>query len=92
MKKIPHFKTIDEESEFWEKNDTTDYIDWSKAKVETFPNLKPSSVTIDPSHFEFILRCRFCSRSSCIKKYTPDACCKRALSKFKLLGSIGAKP
>lgn len=46
LKKIPHFKTLDEESKFWKKNDTTDYIDWSKAKMASLPNLKPSSTTI----------------------------------------------
>ena len=40
LKKIPNFKTEDEEREFWDKHDSTDYIDWSKAKVGIFPNLK----------------------------------------------------
>lgn len=46
LKKIPQFKTLDEESKFWEKNDTADYIDWSKATMASLPNLKPSSTTI----------------------------------------------
>jgi predicted DNA binding CopG/RHH family protein len=45
-KKIPKFKTSAEEAYFWEKNDTTDYIDWSKAKRARFTNLKPSTRTI----------------------------------------------
>jgi predicted DNA binding CopG/RHH family protein len=27
-------------------NDSADYIDWSKAKLASFPNLKPSATTI----------------------------------------------
>jgi len=46
MKKIPEFKNEDEEREFWSTHDSTDYIDWSKAKRVTFPNLKPSTKTI----------------------------------------------
>ena len=41
-KKIPHFKNEDDEREFWATHDSTDYIDWSKAKRVVFPNLKPS--------------------------------------------------
>ena len=46
MKKIPEFKNEDEEREFWSTHDSTDYIDWSKARRVTFPNLKPSTKTI----------------------------------------------
>jgi len=46
MKKIPEFKNKDKEREFWSTHDSTDYIDWSKAKRVTFPNLKPSTKTI----------------------------------------------
>ena len=46
LKNIPKFKEEDHERAFWSKNDTTDYIDWSKAKRVTFPNLKPSTQTI----------------------------------------------
>lgn len=41
-KQIPKFKNKDEEREFWETHDSTDYIDWNKAKKITFSNLKPS--------------------------------------------------
>ncbi len=44
--KIPIFKTEAEERAFWEKHDSTDYVDWSKAKKAVFPNLKPSTTTI----------------------------------------------
>jgi uncharacterized protein (DUF4415 family) len=40
MKPIPHFKSEKEERDFWETHDTCDYIDWSKAKRVTFPNLQ----------------------------------------------------
>jgi predicted DNA binding CopG/RHH family protein len=44
--KIPTFKSEAEERTFWEKNDSTGYVDWSKAKRAAFPNLKPSTTTI----------------------------------------------
>lgn len=40
LKQIPNFKTEDEERTFWDKADSTDYFDWSKAKHVTFPNLR----------------------------------------------------
>ncbi len=45
-KKIPTFKDEDEEREFWSKQDSTEYLDWSKAERVTFPNLRPSLRTI----------------------------------------------
>lgn len=46
LKQIPNFKTQDEEREFWNTHDSTDYIDWSKAERVVFPNLKPSTESI----------------------------------------------
>lgn len=46
LKQIPHFASEDEERKFWDTHDSTEYIDWSKAKRVSFPNLKPSSKTI----------------------------------------------
>jgi predicted DNA binding CopG/RHH family protein len=46
MKKIPKFKSADEERKFWASADSTDYIDWKKAKRAVLPNLKPSLKTI----------------------------------------------
>ena len=46
MKKIPKFKTEAEERDFWANADSSDYIDWSKAKRVLLPNLKPSLKTI----------------------------------------------
>lgn len=42
-KKLPHFKTEDEEREFWASSESTEYIDWSKSKKTILPNLKPST-------------------------------------------------
>jgi len=44
MKKTPDFKTEQEEREFWETHDSTDYVDWSKASLAVLPNLKPTTV------------------------------------------------
>lgn len=46
LKEIPRFKSEDEEREFWSTHDSTEYLDWSKAKKGAFPNLKPSTRTI----------------------------------------------
>ena len=40
LKKIPKFKNEDEERDFWDSHDSTDYFDWSKARHVIFPNLK----------------------------------------------------
>ena len=45
-RKMPIFKTEDEERAFWATHDSTEFIDWSKAKPTVFPNLKPSTKTI----------------------------------------------
>jgi len=42
MKKIPKFRNEDAEKEFWAKADSTDYVDWSKAKRVVMAKLKPS--------------------------------------------------
>lgn len=44
--KKKRFKTEDDEREFWSKNDSTDFIDWTKAKRIVLSNLKPSVKTI----------------------------------------------
>jgi predicted DNA binding CopG/RHH family protein len=45
-KKIPTFKDEDAEREFWSREDSAEYVDWSKARRLTLPNLKPSMRTI----------------------------------------------
>ncbi|PCI39250.1 MAG: hypothetical protein COB50_01365 [Thiotrichales bacterium] len=34
------------EKQFWDKQDSTDHLDWSKAKIAAFSKLKPSTTTI----------------------------------------------
>ena len=46
LKNIPRFKSEGEEREFWTKNDSSDFIDWNKSKLTTFPKLRPSTKTI----------------------------------------------
>jgi predicted DNA binding CopG/RHH family protein len=46
LKKIPKFRSENEETEFWSKHDSTEYVDYSKAKSVTFAHLKPSTKTI----------------------------------------------
>lgn len=46
VKKIPKFKTEAEERAFWESNDSSNFVDWSKAELASFSNLKPSTKTI----------------------------------------------
>jgi predicted DNA binding CopG/RHH family protein len=45
-KKIPTFKSEEEERGFWAREDSAEYIDWTKAKRAVFPHLKPSLKTI----------------------------------------------
>jgi CopG antitoxin of type II toxin-antitoxin system len=42
---IPKFSRESEERAFWEsrKNDNTEYVDWTKAKLATFSKLRPST-------------------------------------------------
>lgn len=46
LKKIPKFRSEDEEARFWNRVDSTEYLDWSKAEHWTFPNLKFSTEPI----------------------------------------------
>ena len=46
LKVIPRFKNEDDEREFWANHDSTEYVDWSKAKKAVFPNLKPTTEAI----------------------------------------------
>ena len=53
LKTIPKFSSEAAERKFWEKNDSSKYLDWSKAQIAAFPNLKPSTKTISlrlPQH------------------------------------------
>jgi len=46
LKQMPKFKNEKEEAEFWSLHDSTEYVDYSKAKRAAFPNLKPTTRTI----------------------------------------------
>ena len=41
--RVPRFKSEAAERKFWEAHDSTELVDWSKAKRVRFPNLKPST-------------------------------------------------
>ena len=45
-KKIPTFKSESEERLFWQKHDSSEYIDWSDAENVVMPKLKPSTRSI----------------------------------------------
>ncbi len=45
-KPIPKFETEDQEREFWATHDSTDYVDWGRARPVTFSRLKASTQTI----------------------------------------------
>jgi predicted DNA binding CopG/RHH family protein len=45
-KKVPVSKSEDKEREFWAKADSSEYVDWSRARRVILPNLKPSLKTI----------------------------------------------
>ncbi|MFP5412489.1 MAG: BrnA antitoxin family protein [Gammaproteobacteria bacterium] len=52
-KAIPEFSSEQEERAFWEKHDSSEYLDWSKARNVVLPNLKPTTRTISlrlPQH------------------------------------------
>jgi len=46
MKKMPELKSEEEISAFWDNHDSTEYIDWEKAKSVRFSNLQKSAKTI----------------------------------------------
>ena len=45
-KKIPKFKNEAEERLFWQKHDSSEYLDWSDAEKTVLPKLKPSTRSI----------------------------------------------
>jgi len=54
-KSVPGFKNEQQERAFWEGSgqDSTQYLDWTKAQRVVLPNLKPSTKTISlrlPQH------------------------------------------
>ena len=52
-KPVPVFTSEAAERAYWEKHDSTDHLDWSKARKVALPNLKPTTKTISirlPQH------------------------------------------
>ena len=45
-KRVPEFRSEDQERVFWATYDSTDYINWSQARGRKLANLKPSLRTI----------------------------------------------
>ena len=53
IKAIPEFASEQEEQRFWEQHDSSEYVDWNKARQVVLPNLKPTTKTISlrlPQH------------------------------------------
>jgi predicted DNA binding CopG/RHH family protein len=46
MKKIPEFKSEDDERKFWATADSTEYVDWPSGNRRKLVRLKPSLKTI----------------------------------------------
>jgi predicted DNA binding CopG/RHH family protein len=46
LEPIPAFQTEAEERAYWETQDSTAHVDWSRAQSVRLPNLKPSSTSI----------------------------------------------
>jgi predicted DNA binding CopG/RHH family protein len=52
-KTVPEFASEQEERRFWQGRDSSEYVDWSKARQVVLPNLKPTTNTISlrlPQH------------------------------------------
>ena len=45
-KKVPEFRTEDDERKFWVTADSTEYVDWASGKRKKLVQLKPSLKTI----------------------------------------------
>jgi predicted DNA binding CopG/RHH family protein len=53
LKPIPKFANEDEERQFWEEHDSSEYQDWGQAQQVVMPRLKPTTKTISlrlPQH------------------------------------------
>jgi predicted DNA binding CopG/RHH family protein len=46
MKKLPKFRSEDDERRFWATADSTEYVDWPSGKRKKLVQLKPSLRTI----------------------------------------------
>jgi len=53
LKAAPKFASGKDERAYWESNDSTAHLDWTKAQKVSLPNLKPTTKTISlrlPQH------------------------------------------
>ena len=53
LKATPKFDTEKDERAYWESHDSTEHLDWTKARKVVLPNLKPTTKTISlrlPQH------------------------------------------
>lgn len=55
LKKVPKFKSEEEEFEFWSAHDFTEYINFSKPRRAIFPKLKPSTRTVSIRLPEYLI-------------------------------------
>ncbi|OGD66627.1 hypothetical protein A3F08_01980 [Candidatus Berkelbacteria bacterium RIFCSPHIGHO2_12_FULL_36_9] len=55
LKRIPKFKSENEERNFWSRADSTQYLDYSKARRVKLSNLKPSTRKISFRIPEYLL-------------------------------------
>lgn len=46
MRKVPKFRTEDKERDFWASRDSTEFVDWRRAKRVKLPDLRPTTRTI----------------------------------------------
>jgi len=62
-KSVPEFNNEDEEGDFWGEHNSSEYLNWKRAKRVLFPNLKPSTRSISlrlPDYLTEGLNC-YCS-------------------------------
>ncbi len=57
LKPTPHFKTEREERAFWQRVDSTEYVDYSNIERWVFPNLKLSSIPVTIRLPESLIMC-----------------------------------
>jgi predicted DNA binding CopG/RHH family protein len=53
LKPVPAFATETEERAYWESHDSTEHLDWNRARKATLPNLNPTTKTVSlrlPQH------------------------------------------
>ena len=43
---LPHFRSENDEREYWASHDSTEHVDWSRATRVSLPNLRPTLRTI----------------------------------------------